>query len=397
MIFFLFPIVIITNPAPTIRSNLSNITYKDHICHLTKNEGNMNNEKIASKIESTFRKKVQNDKKLHNAYLLVHSEKYGIHLNIAEGSTGKVPADPQQPVYMASVGKIFTSVLISMLYEQGKLSFVDGLDKYLDADLLKNLHVFKGKDYTKEIKIRHLLTHTSGLYDSFWPLLNQMLENPDFNINPKDAITWGKENQKPYFPPGKKMKYTDTNYYLLGLIIEEITGKEFHEILHEYIFDPLGMRQSYMLHVSDPIEKPSYPLAKFFMDGRDISNIKSYAGIDYAGGGVVARPEDLLIFMKALVNYQIIKKETLEIMKNDHSRFLIFHEYGYGVMHFKGIPLLMPNKLSSWGHAGATGAFMFYNPTTESIIIGNFNDASYTSKGVQFMLSKILSKLVKCE
>ena len=58
---------------------------------------------------------------------------------------------------MASVGKIFTSVLISILYENDQLSFEDSITKYLDRELVKHLHVYKGKDYTNDIKIKHLL------------------------------------------------------------------------------------------------------------------------------------------------------------------------------------------------------------------------------------------------
>lgn len=75
--------------------------------------------------------------------------------------------NPKQQAYMASVGKIFTSVLISILYENGQLSFEDGITKYLDRELVRHLHVYQGKDYTNDIKIIHLLNQTSGLYDNF--------------------------------------------------------------------------------------------------------------------------------------------------------------------------------------------------------------------------------------
>ena len=113
-------------------------------------------EKVISSIEKSFIKQVQKDKKLKSAFLLVHSEKKGIHFNIAEGSMNR-----KQPAYMASVGKIFTSVLISILYENGQLSFEDRITRYLDRELVEHLHVYKGKDYTNDIKIKHLLNQTS--------------------------------------------------------------------------------------------------------------------------------------------------------------------------------------------------------------------------------------------
>ena len=84
-------------------------------------------EKVINLIEKSFSKQVQKDKNLESAFLLVHSERNSIHLHIAEGAM-----NPKQPAYMASVGKIFTSVLISMLYENGKLSFEDRMTDYLN-------------------------------------------------------------------------------------------------------------------------------------------------------------------------------------------------------------------------------------------------------------------------
>ncbi|MBA7500164.1 hypothetical protein ES704_03157 [subsurface metagenome] len=127
----------------------------------------MRKEKVRSLIAEYFTKIVQKDPKIYNAYLLVHSEKLGIHLNIAEGSTGNIPANTQQPYFIASIGKLFTSVLINILVEKGMISYEDTITQFLDNDLLQNLHIYKGKDYTSQIKIRHLLNHTSGLHDYF--------------------------------------------------------------------------------------------------------------------------------------------------------------------------------------------------------------------------------------
>lgn len=351
-------------------------------------------DKIQQKIENSFRKKVCSDNRLKNAYLLVDCERLNIHINIAKGTTGDIPANPAQPNYMASVGKLFTSTLISILYEKGLLSFDDKISNYLDNELMDGLHVYRGKDYSHDINIKHLLKQTSGLYDSFWALLKELLKDHELNITPRDAIIWGKENKTPYAPPGKKAYYTDTNYYLLGLIIEKITKMPFHEALKEYIFKPLKMKHSYVLHSSEAIDKPEYPMAGFYVKGTNVAEIKNYIGIDYAGGGVVATLSDLLIFMKALVNHNIVSKNTLNTMLNDTAPLFVFNEYGYGIMKFKAIPLVMPAKYECWGHAGATGAFMFYHPHTESYVIGNFNDLAYTQKGVRFALTKVIKQLI---
>src|SRR5690625_4141571 len=117
---------------------------------------------VQMEVERLFKKRVERDPKIHNAYLRIHSEKYGIDIDLA---AGKEAVNPQQPYYIASVSKLFTSVLFGQLVEQGLCNYDDKILQYLEKDLLKNLHIYKGKDYTNEIKIKHLLNNTSGLHD----------------------------------------------------------------------------------------------------------------------------------------------------------------------------------------------------------------------------------------
>jgi D-alanyl-D-alanine carboxypeptidase len=360
--------------------------------------GSVKEKTIESRIQSSFEGQVQKDKKIRSAYLLVHSEKYEIDLRIAKCTTGDGEADTHQPNYMASVGKLFTATIIGMLYEKGQLDYSDSISKHLDTQIVKNLHVFKGIDYSTSITIRHLLMQTSGLYDVFYPLLQKMIKEDKFTITPREAILWGKENLTPVGIPGNKHSYTDTNYHLLGLIIENITGKAFHEILHEFVFDPVGMQHAYMHGFSKPRIAAGYPTAKAYFKGQDILSIDGYHQIDYAGGSVVAPLAEYLLFMKALVNHEIVKRETLDRMLGDAIAMgfpLISFEYGYSIWKLKTIPLLIPEKYRCWGCAGATGAFMFYHPATTSYIIGTFNDFSYKGKALQFMAKSVIKQLVR--
>jgi D-alanyl-D-alanine carboxypeptidase len=124
--------------------------------------------------------------------LLVHSEKLGVDINIAEGQTEGIQANPKQSNHLASVGKLFTATVIGMLHDKGLLCFDDQIVKYLDEDLTCGLHVFKGKEYTGDIRIKHLLMQTSGLNDVFFPLLKMMMENPDLEMTVREALELGK-------------------------------------------------------------------------------------------------------------------------------------------------------------------------------------------------------------
>lgn len=349
---------------------------------------------IESQIETLFRKTVKKDVRVKNAYLLVHSEKSDIHLNLAEGSTGSVDASPQQPNYMASVGKLFTAAIVGLLHEQGTLSFTDPINKYLDEELMSNLHVYKGTDYSGEIQIRHLLNQSSGLADNFYPLFDKVLADPEFKITTREAVEWIKPNLSPSAPPGKKAYYTDTNYHLLGLIVENITGAPFHQALHQMIFDPLDMKHSFMLHNSAPAEDPGFPVADFYFNDTRLNDLKGYTEIDFAGGGVVAPMEECLTFIRALVKRELVSSETLETMKNDKVSLYPNFDYGYAIWHLKPIPLLIPAKYNSWGVLGATGTFMFYHPALNTYLIGSFNHNAYQKRCVRFML-KVMKTLWK--
>jgi D-alanyl-D-alanine carboxypeptidase len=349
-------------------------------------------------IETMFRQQVQSDKKVRNAYLLVHSDSLKIHLSIAEGKSGNFNAHPRQPNHLTSVGKLFTATVIGILHEKGDLSFDDAIGKYLDDELMNKLHVYKGKDYSDAIKIHHLLKQSSGLDDVFFHLWKKLVKTPQV-ITPREGVFWGKKNLKPKSKPGEKHLYGDTNYYLLGLIIEHVTRKPFHEALREYIFKPLKMNNAYMYGYSEPAEKSDFPVAELYIQSIDITTVEGAAQIDYAGGGVIAPLEEYLIFMKALVGTKIVTRETLDRMLTDDLPMGFPNlgiNYGYAIWKFRTVPVLMPQELNCWGCVGVTGAFMFYHPRTDSYIIGTFNDTSYRSKALRFMLNKVIKQLLKC-
>ncbi len=347
-------------------------------------------EKAQCLILKRFKHLVRNDLRIHTAFLLVHSDRLDLHLNMAEGSTDIPVPSPFQPYYTASVGKLFTAVLTAILSEHGLLSYEDPIANYLSDDLIAGLHVYKGKDYSRDVRIKHLLNHTSGLPDYFGDkpahgrqILKILLEEPDHFWNPSEVVTWSKENLKPHFPPGAGFHYSDTGYQLLGLMIEKITSRPFHEALGLHIFRPLGMGHSYLLQHSLPDRKGEHPVASCYVGDVNVIGHRSLS-IDYAGGGVVSTSEDLLAFMSALTHYRIIRKDTFGRMKN-WARFYPGIDYGNGLMNIKTVPLVMPKKYNSWGNAGSVGSFMFYNPRLDSYFIGTLNRYGYYRKAFRLM------------
>lgn len=124
------------------------------------------------------------------------------------------------------------------------------------------MYFYKGKDYTYDIRIKHLLSNTSGLPDYFeekpkkgQSFLQQQLAHPSRFWTAEETIQWSKEHLSPHFPPGRRVHYTDTGYNLLGLIIETITSKPYHEALHH----------TYLSQYSEPAKQSKHPIAHLYI------------------------------------------------------------------------------------------------------------------------------------
>lgn len=360
----------------------------------------MRMESVRSELEQKLKGIVASDQRLHNVYLLIHSDKLNIHWPMAAGSTGGVLANPMQPFHAASVGKTFTSVILAMLVERGLVQYDDSIATYLSADMLKDLHVFKGKDYTSDIKIKHLVSHTSGLPDYFEDkpkhgrgLFEELLENPSRLWTAQETIHWSKTHLNARFPPGTRVHYSDTGYNLLGLIIEAVTSEPFHKVLHDYLFTPLHMNHSYLSQYSEPAIRSKYPVANLYVK-KQIVKVDDYRSFSafYSGGQTVNTCDELLLFMKALVNCQIIRKDTLDTMQQWNKMWLGM-DYGFGLMRMKFLPFTQ--KYQGWGHLGASGSSMLYFPNMDMYLMGSFNQTSYQTKGMNFIFYNVLRKLAK--
>ena len=237
-----------------------------------------------TKIVERFQKTFKNSKYSKTATLLVHSDRLKIHVKSSAGilEDQKSQVTPNQPFHTASIGKIFTSVLIHQFIESGKLSLNDSVQKILGADVLKNLFVYEGIDHSEKVTISHLLTHTSGVDDYFdsvdkknKSVIDEIITNPDKFWTPIDLVNFTRTNQRAIAPPGAKFHYSDTGYILLGLIIEKITAKKLEVVLQEKIFTPLVMKNTYMYLRSEPSDKIKLPVSTMMLRDKNVTGFKS--------------------------------------------------------------------------------------------------------------------------
>lgn len=303
------------------------------------------------------------------------------------GSAGDMKTE--QPYFIASTTKLYVTAVLLMLQEQGKLSFKDTIGQYLSAEIMQGLHTFKGKDYTGDITIRHLMAQTSGIPDYFEgkgengkSLLQELTAGNDQNWTFREAVNRSKK-MKPKFTPGTKGKaqYSDTNYQLLGAIIEKITGEPLHDVLREMIFVPLGLQQTWVY--SDPADTRQ----KDFYCKQNLLHIPKAMASFGVDGGIVSTAQESMVFIEAFFTGKLFPTSLLAPIYQ-WNKIMFPLQYGIGVMRFKLPAIFSPFKPfpEMIGHSGLCGAFEYYVPAKNLFITGTVNQLHKPGTSYRLML-----------
>ncbi len=200
--------------------------------------------------------------------------------------------------WIGSVTKQFTAVAILQLVEQGKIALEDDLTDYI-----------KYNTQGKPITIYQLLNHTSGLksyteYEAFWPMSRL--------AGPRDTLLRMMEPLGFDFEPGTAMIYNNSAYVMLGLIIEEVTGRSYSDYLDEHVFAKAGLSNTYYCDNQEIHQRE----ATGYTVGPDTQLIRA-AYIDhvwpYAAGSLCSTTEDLITWNQALHRDQkLLQPETYD-------------------------------------------------------------------------------------
>lgn len=292
--------------------------------------------------------------------------------------TGALKGDKSFPV--ASVTKLYVTAVIMKLVDEGKLSLESKIAQYLPREVVQGLHIYKGKDYSEEITIKQLIAQTSGLPDYYTegvkgkpPLEQQIGEDPELCF--EEVLTLNKQ-LSPHFEPDKKGKafYSDMNFDLLGQIIENVTHKTLNESFNEYIYQPLGLKNTYVFEKGMAFDFPS-----IWIKGQSykIPNLLASMG---ASGGIVATKTEMMLFLKAFWQGRVFDKSHLEEMKKYNSIQFFPMQYGVGHMRYK-----MPGAPEIIGHSGSTGVLCYYVPQYDVYITGCINEVD-EAKATQMVL-----------
>jgi len=261
--------------------------------------------------------------------------------------------------------------------------------------------VVDGEDYQNEVTIGQLLNHTSGIADYYEDTVSDGLDmkalvkaTPDRMWTPLDLIAFTRDYQSAVGKPGEVYHYSDTGYILLGLIIEEIYGSSFDQVLYEQIFRPLHMNDTYLLFYAQPTNGTK-PIADINFYGEDIKDSQSIS-MDWAGGGVVSTANDLTTFVRALNQGEVIRASTMESLYRFDQKFMQGIHYGYGFMeyHFGEFFPTMKSMPNYVGHMGVLGTQMFYDKKTDTAYVSSLGSTDASAASVRLMI-RVLSTLLR--
>ncbi len=355
-------------------------------------------EELKHKIDDIFESYFQKAN-TEMATLQVYSPSKGIDISIGKSRQYTTQVSIiKRPFYTASITKMLTAVSIGLLHEGGQLNFEDQIDEYLPASMIKGLHPYEGKDYSKDISIAHLLQHRSGLPDYFTDetldkspnIINQILLNKDKFWSPQELIQFTKDKMKPHFAPGDGLYYSDTGYVLLALIIEKVSGLSLDEFFKKFIFSPLNMKSSYVNLKSKSIEN-KLSMANFYAGEFEVSRFKSLSA-DWGGGGAVSTTQDLIQFLKAYHENELLQEQT-RLQMQDWVYETHGMTYGFGVRKVSFQELFQEDtSLEIIGHTGSTASFLWYCPQLDTYVAGTLNQLE-ASKPALIMVREIFNSI----
>ena len=306
------------------------------------------------------------------------------------------PGAPKQ-YFIASTTKLYVTAMIMQLRSEGRLDLDAPAARYLDASIMAGIHRLRGVDSGNSITVRQLLSHTSGIADYFEQRRRD--GSSQFRDCLRHDSAWSFDDilsitrqLKPTFAPATQGKafYSDTNYQLLGAIIEQLDGVSYEDALQKRIIEPLGLHQTY------PFSKatlPRYDEVAPMLYGKKPLVIPQAMASVRADGGIVSTSDDGIAFLDAFMNGKLFPKHYLDEMQRTWNPIFPPLEYGVGMMRlalprYYTLFMQMPPMV---GHSGVTGALLFYMPQLDLYVSGTVNQIKKRSLSYNLMIRLVMT------
>jgi D-alanyl-D-alanine carboxypeptidase len=325
----------------------------------------------------------------------------GRTIAIASGfsdTTRRTPMHPTDRMLQGSVGKTYVSAVALQLVREGRLGLDDRIEKYLGAEPW-----FARLPNARDITVRQLMTHTSGLVRwEFQPAATRVMrEQPMKRWTPEERLSYVLDLAPP-FAAGQGWEYSDTNYIVLGMIIERITGRSYEDEMRRRLLVPLGLRNTI---ASDRPALPGvvngYAGPGNDLGGFDASLVEDAGGVrlavnpqlEWTGGGVASTADDLARWAKLLYEGKAFDPALIaELTRGVPARLGRDARYGLGV-------IIRPSPLGeSWGHSGFFPGYateMAYFPATRAAVALQINATNPYPRGMFGFVVEVARALPK--
>lgn len=306
------------------------------------------------------------------------------------------PGAPAQ-YFIASATKLYVSALIMQLRQEGLLELDTPAASYLSPQVMAGIHVFHGVDASARITVRQLLSHTSGIADYFEQRQRDGSSQfkkalaSDFAWSFEDVLRITRQQLSPHFPPARPGKafYSDSNFQLLGALIEAITGDRYEAALQQRILQPLGLSDTYpfTMETLDRYDR----VAAMLYDKKRLVIPQAMASVR-ADGGIVSTARDGITFLQAFMTGALFPLPYLDEMQQHWNRIFMPLEYGIGIMRFALPRYFSPLKTipPMVGHSGASGALLFWVPELDLYISGTVNQVKKRSLSYNLMTRLVM-------
>ncbi|NED97715.1 beta-lactamase family protein [Phytoactinopolyspora alkaliphila] len=290
--------------------------------------------------------------------------------------------DTGQPYFVASITKLYTTAMIMQLREENVLTLDTRVAELLGEDTMSGLNVHNGHDYGPAITVRELLAQTSGIPDYFeqkrpdgTTFLDDMLRT-DAAWTFEDFIEMARAVPSRFAPstPGKA-QYGDTNYQLLGRIVEVATSGSYDDAIRSRIIDKLGLRHTWLF---TPQTLSRYGEAAPVLHGPTPVHVPKAIASFPPDGAVVSTSADQVRLLRAFITGELFPAQYLTEMTahwNPIFSRLDAMDYGIGIMRFK-----LPRWQSPFtpfpamiGHSGAFGNVLYYLPERDVYVAATVN------------------------
>ena len=261
---------------------------------------------------------------------------------VTDLATG-APVDPDGWFRIGSVTKTFTAAVVLQLVGEGVLALGDSVERWLPG-------VVPGGD---GITVRQLLNHTSGLHNYTNDLGDPaaIVRDRFVQWEPMRAVGMA-VSRDPLFAPGTMWAYSNTNYILLGMVIEVATSASYGAEVRRRILDPLGMRRTVV--PGDEVRLPE-PHAQGYMpvDGELVDTAEFNVSQAWAAGEIVSTAADLNTFYAGLLSGEVVGLGELEAMLTTVDNSGANHGYGLGIMR-----RVLADGEEVWGHFGGIYGYL---------------------------------------